>query len=354
MIFAKAKGGERELTTLKIKVNTVTPLWTGNASGTCKRIQPQSVMGSLRFWFEVICYASSKIDVKSYQAEKVDYNKFKSGVYNILSSAERNNEVGMSLFEIKQRSLEELKVSLPSQIFGCNGWCGFVKIKKLEYSIHSFLNDQLELPKYILKESIERQKPSKWYYEKPYFWGDFCLYLELESDELKKTIIYPLLHFIEIYGFIGGKNNLGYGRVKFEVEDENLEIYNSFKIKGYPEINCSEIVKENIANFKDLLEDSLIENRQIGLYIMGRSKDTDYKKISEKLVKYKSDMRSAVDDKEKRHYIFGSTKRDKYQNIEGPNATKIIPWINKTANNSYQYGFISLILLQKFLSGVSR
>lgn len=45
-------------------------------------------------------------------------------------------------------------------------------------------------------------------------------------------------------------------------------------------------------------------------------------------------------ESELRNYIFGIGKGQ-----ANANATKIIPWINKKNDNEYEYGYISLILL---------
>jgi len=38
---------------IKVKFETITPLWTGDAWGENSTIRPSSIIGSLRFWFEV-------------------------------------------------------------------------------------------------------------------------------------------------------------------------------------------------------------------------------------------------------------------------------------------------------------
>jgi CRISPR-associated protein Cmr1 len=335
---------------VKIRANTVTPLWTGNAWGKHKYIQSQSILGSLRFWFEILCYTSN-IQVKSYNEESLNHDDFKSKVDEILCEMLKRNENNATLFEIKRRVLRELDISLPSQIFGCNGWQGFIRIKEIKQPIRLKKN-QLGLKSTIIKKSGKSKRPSVWYLGIPYFWGEFTLELELESDELRQTILYPLLNFIEKYGFIGGKNNLGYGRVKFEIEEGELTNYEKLIFDGYPHIELNKVVNKNITDFKGLLNESLVDNKQIGLYIKEKSKKSSYAVIIEELIKNKSDERNKRDernkseDKTKRHYIFGSTETDYYRDIKGPNATKIIPWIDLIADDMYQYGYISLIMLQ--------
>ena len=95
---------------VKIRANTVTPLWTGNAWGKHKYIQSQSILGSLRFWFEILCYTSN-IQVKSYNEESLNHDDFKSKVDEILCEMLKRNENNATLFEIKRRVLRELDIS---------------------------------------------------------------------------------------------------------------------------------------------------------------------------------------------------------------------------------------------------
>lgn len=42
----------------KVCFETVTPIFTGDAKRVHKNIKPSAIIGSLRFWFELICYAA--------------------------------------------------------------------------------------------------------------------------------------------------------------------------------------------------------------------------------------------------------------------------------------------------------
>lgn len=55
----------------KIKFETLTPLYTGSVDARkMKEIQPASIMGSLRFWFDVICHFSGINDNFKYDDKK--------------------------------------------------------------------------------------------------------------------------------------------------------------------------------------------------------------------------------------------------------------------------------------------
>ncbi len=51
---------------VKITFKTITPLWTGDAWQENKEIRPSSLIGSLRFWFEVICYFAEICDKQGF------------------------------------------------------------------------------------------------------------------------------------------------------------------------------------------------------------------------------------------------------------------------------------------------
>ena len=108
-----------------VKAETVTPLWTGNAWMKTTEIKAQSLLGALRFWFEIYCYAAGK-PVKRYNGESLQGKEFCQKLNRILEH-ERN----LPIIKAKRKALDEMGISLPSQIFGCNGWKGLVNIGKM-------------------------------------------------------------------------------------------------------------------------------------------------------------------------------------------------------------------------------
>ena len=350
------------MVTVNIKANTITPVWTGDAWGEFKKLKPQSIQGALRFWFEVICYAS-EIDIKNYNEEKLDDKKFKSSIKQVIDNAAENGE-NMTIYNAKKKALHNLGVSYPSQYFGCNGWRGFIRIKSIEQDYNNQSKNPLGLKRVLYKNPEDKHKSPKWYFGHPYYFGTFVITIELEDEELKANVLYPLLRFIERYGFIGGKNNLGYGRVRFSIEEVNLSDCYKLILGENDYVNTEKIVSKDIDQFKYLLDEDLlgeglkhkhlVESRRIGLYIKNKSSDFGVKEIIKELIFNKSDerksnVRKKHNNTNKNLYVFGSTDRKKensFKGIVGPNATKIIPWIDKTENGKYQYGYISLILLQ--------
>lgn len=366
---------------IEVIMETQTPIRTGDAFRESKVLKPQSFLGSLRFWLEVICFVAGELE-NNCKSEKLDQEKFFSAINEIVEKQK------VSIFEAKKKALSALNISIPSQVFGCNGWEGFVRVKEIR-----FCNKQINLPCVIYKEkykqdgwvekypvvdngrkkcpriNIKKQKEHAWYFPDTYLFGKASIKLELVDEKIGKNIIFPLLNFIQKYGFVGGSNNLGFGRVKFSLEDINISEFNQFEFNN--KIITIDDIIEGKEDFNGLISYDLVKKRKIGFFNFGlykpkkeKSLEKMYLGMIKTLLVKKSELRGKcrgddekdkkednVFDNEKRHFVFGSAARDEYIGIKGPNATKIIPWINNVTENKYEYGFISLILLEKFPRG---
>ena len=56
---------------VNVTFETITPLWTGDAWMENRQIRPSSIMGSLRFWFEVISLAKGWTSPEDYENGKL-------------------------------------------------------------------------------------------------------------------------------------------------------------------------------------------------------------------------------------------------------------------------------------------
>jgi CRISPR-associated protein Cmr1 len=111
---------------VKVQFETITPLWTGDAWMENNKIRPSSLIGSLRFWFEVICYFGGICSEKDFDKEK---GRFEKDI--------KNDEIKKKLlkygtdFEGQIEALKELEVPLPAIIFGTTGWKSLIEIKEI-------------------------------------------------------------------------------------------------------------------------------------------------------------------------------------------------------------------------------
>ncbi len=317
---------------ITVSFNTITPLYTGDAWGECKEIKPSAIMGSLRFWFEVYCHFAG---IKVKEKEELNYKKF---------IEKRKENLDKNEFEI----LNELGITCSSRIFGCTGWKSRIEIKRIDF----YLDDNYLYPiwkktLYSLRyKKIKNGKESEiipsWYFPKGFF-GNFQIIFKT-TEEINENILLPLLRFIENYGFIGGKNNLGYGRIKInKINGEKIDLNQYNFDLGIIKCNknITEEIFENINNFDDLNENKI----QI---IQVNFNNNDLSSLIKGLIKKKAEYRKAISNKFERHYKFGSTAKDKYNDIQGPNATKIIPLITKNENGKYVGNFLSIWGIKNF------
>ena len=311
----------------KITINfeTITPVWTGNAWSENKEIKPSSVMGSLRFWFEVYCHFAG-IEVK--EKEELNYKKF---------IEKRKENPTKDEFEI----LQELGLTLPSQIFGCTRWRSRIVIEKIEFEKskdYPYLLGRQEFDSLKYEKEFFNKKKNKketkniipsWYFTEGFF-GSGTITFKTTKD-IKNRILLPLLNFIEKYAFIGGKNNIGYGRVKFT----NIDKVDVFEFNKFGKTN---------SDINKLAQRKLIINNS--------NNNNDLEELIKELIEQKSNMRKKIKSVKQRHYIFGSTAKDEYKIkdkiIKGPNATKIIPLISKNEDGSYSGKFISIVGIKDF------
>lgn len=343
---------------IKVTFETITPIWTGDASGDHKEIRPSSIMGSLRFWFEVICLFGGV-------TKKEDYRKgiLKSDLADglsrekLLKEIEKNN--GKSSEEIKKGFLKQLP--LPAQIFGCTGLKSKIKIKSIkkrkEDHSYNYPEGRLQIPSLTYEKFVPRNKRTKtviprWFFQKG-FQGQFEIVFELE-EQILKPFFYPLLTFIEKYGFFGGKWNLGYGRVKiielsqgvltkeirgnkiFSFNGKDIDIEKIVCIKAFTTPpNSSDLLTFflNFSNYqfgtKEDLQKKVSEIPSKLKIAVFDFNDNNQKKIIEKLLIKKAELRGCLRPssskrnnkfiKELRHQLFGTT-------FEGAEGTKIFPF----------------------------
>ncbi len=329
---------------IKVTFRTLTPLWTGDAWGENSEIKASSIIGSLRFWFEVICYFSGITNKTNYEdkgkellKDNIEYVKFRE---KILESGTN--------FDSVDKALAELGITLPSRIFGCTGWKSLIRIKSSTIASngtrYSYPIGKIDYPELKYKNPKDDKKViiPKWYFPKG-FMGEFEIVFKL-NEHIVKPIFYPLLHFIEKYGFLGGKWNVGYGRVKIESakSKQKKNEYNEGKeflfekfykygdiLSKFKNVSQKDFIEE-VYNFNDL-----INKKSKKILLLKNKSDGDIKSIIRELIKQKAEERIKMrSNDDKRHRIFGEGGK----NAQG---TKIIPWIYEE-NNELKGGFISI------------
>jgi CRISPR-associated protein Cmr1 len=358
---------------IKVTFETITPLWTGDASGNHKEIRPSSIMGSLRFWFEVICLFGGITKKEDYK-DGILKSDLSDGFSRekLLKEIEKNN--GKSSIGIKEDFLK--KLPLPAQIFGCTGLKSKIRIKSIKkikedhpnnYPIGPLQISSLTYEKFIPRNNQRKTVTPRWFFQKG-FQGQFEIVFEVESSILD-SIFFPLLNFIEKYGFWGGKWNIGYGRAKiiylsqgelkkeicksktFTFNETDLEFKKLVCAKSFsPPPNNSNLLSFflNFGNFQSSSEKDL-QKKISGIPSKIKIAEFDFndnnqKKIIEKLLSKKAELRGCLRPdsppwnnnflKKLRHQVFGTTSG-------GAEGTKIFPFFYEEGGK-VKVGFVSI------------
>ena len=339
---------------LKVDFETITPLWTGDAWMKNSEIRPSSLIGSLRFWFEVICYFGEICKKEEFDTGK---GRFEKDI--------KNDEIRKKLLDFgtdfngQVKALRELNIPIPAIVFGTTGWKSLIEIKGINvqkdnnFPEYNFPEKKLEINelKYKTKKKAGKNEEEieitpTWYFRKG-FWGKFNAIFEVEEN-IKDSIFLPLLTFMDKYGYWGGGWNIGYGRLKVvNANGNNIDwrkeefdfgkFFNENKSKKL-KIDCSNGNQENcivqISNNEDDLTN--IESKKI---VLSKEIKQNLKEIIKSLIKKKSELRRSIQDDKKRHKIFGSIKEPP---ADLPQGSKILPYINKSNNGSYECGLLSI------------
>ena len=215
---------------IKVTFNTITPLWTGDAWGDNDKIRPSSLMGSLRFWFDIYlqsCGISGESGSDDFTCN-LDFSKLEE---KMLSSIE--NEKNVSVDYAIKSSVNNLKIPLVSQIFGCTGWKSRITIKDINQpKIFKLRRDEINFD-FLIKEKFINKDTE--------FWTKQLLFSE-EKNEIKlfKNISFSLRiddiylndmkRFFSFYKdkiiLCGGKKSFGFGFCKissdFDLSDSNF------------------------------------------------------------------------------------------------------------------------------------
>ncbi len=232
---------------ITITFKTITPLWAGDAWQNNGEIRSSSLMGSLRFWFETIMYFADIINGKDFNPQNGRFEK------EVNRKELRNFRLknGNDVKEIINHLLHEQKIPISSVIFGTTNWRSLIEIKGIEPINGYCFGNHLNLPYAIgvkksdytvevfntedewkekvntyqgnaFKDKLKEAKKefSFFFLSQPYFYGKFKVKFLLEQN-IVDSIFYPLLTFMDKYGFWGGKWSIGYGRLKVESVEEN-------------------------------------------------------------------------------------------------------------------------------------
>lgn len=213
---------------MEIRVQTLTPLWTGGVDGKCDRIYETGLLGSLRWWMEALvrgmggCVKESTADQPD-QRSSLDPKKFNAQKYRELKDKVE-----------RHKYLNDAGLCDISQIWGATGW-------KRRFRLT--ISEKKEILNWKNDLKITPPDRTRGWFLKAGWIGQFKMTFSGDSEAL--TQLYILLRFLEKNGNIGARPQLGYG------------LFRILETQDLPDINLDsffnqESHKHHIGEFPDL------------------------------------------------------------------------------------------------------
>lgn len=188
------------IASLIISIRTLTPLWTGDVNGQCSEIKETGIIGNLRWWYESI--------VRGLRGNACDISN--------------------------QCTIEDGLCEVCS-IFGATG-------RKRQFNISISKDETKPAWSDNLPLNVRPPERTRGWFLPPGKIGRFDILLQGNSEAIGQ--ICSLFLFLESWGSLGAKPQLGYGFFKIINRDEVKEKAIQFKTSG----NTDEKAKKNLPN----------------------------------------------------------------------------------------------------------
>ncbi len=242
---------------LNFRIKTLTPIWTGNVERECNVLRETSLIGSLRWWFEVIvrgfgCYACDSVGEATKRCE-LDYKSFKSGV-------------------------DPKDLICPvCYVFGTTGWS-----RRFRVEVSNYNKTTVQIA--TKKLGCAQSKDVSWWIRNTVglncsvlSGNNICVEIILLNKDISSNILYLILKTIEKMGAIGSHNSYGFGIIKADLPS-GLNIKRAFDfIESYPKKWYNEKLfkrVKDLPSFKnmfkidfELLEDINYKNKNFGFVL---------------------------------------------------------------------------------------
>ena len=194
---------------MEIKLKTLTPIWTGGVNGKMDSIHETGIIGSLRWWYEVI--------VRGLGGKACDLNNQKCEL-----SGENLQKYKKACTQGKEwwEALDEVGICDACKIFGTTGW-------KRRFRL-SILEDQTQLVWTPPPDMLNVRPPdrSRGWFLPPGRIGSFTLQFIGEKQILQQLA--ALFIFLEKWGSIGAKPQLGYGVFRIENKETVVKMKDNY------------------------------------------------------------------------------------------------------------------------------
>jgi CRISPR-associated protein Cmr1 len=182
---------------MEIRIRTLTPLWTGGMDSTMDRVHETGILGSLRWWYEAI--------IRALKGKACDPTERKC---NFDAEKYRKSKATDERHRLRDAGLCDV-----CQLFGATGWRRRFRLEVVDET--QWIWDQRDQ-----MLNIRPPQRARGWFLPPGKMGK--LTIRLESDRQALSSIAASFLFLERWGSIGARPQLGYGVFRIENRDEVL------------------------------------------------------------------------------------------------------------------------------------
>ena len=199
---------------LTCRFQTLTPLWTGGIGGKVDCLHETGIMGSLRWWFEVLArgLGAEVKDPVSNECSIFDIEKYKN-----------------STAENEHTRLHDAGLCDVSQVFGATGWRRRFRMTIFD---NTTSDSDSNSPKRI--KILHINKESTWVFPDYPRSGSININVQSTDGDFPVKVIGGLLQFIADWVAIGSKTQMGFGVISpMDDRYDTKQLYNwLIKIAG--------------------------------------------------------------------------------------------------------------------------
>lgn len=169
---------------LEIKLTTVTPLWTGGADGKADRLHATGIIGSLRWWYEVL-------------VRGIGGNACDPGEHTCLYDPEKSPDNG--LCDV-------------CRVFGTTGWARRFRLVVIdEMQLRSATPERRVMASRSYKDRLGKEKIPTWFFDNPPLIGSANIKIVATDNQFQTEIIGGLIQFLVNWASIGARPQMGFG-----------------------------------------------------------------------------------------------------------------------------------------------
>ncbi|AFZ28590.1 CRISPR-associated protein, Cmr1 family (plasmid) [Cylindrospermum stagnale PCC 7417] len=304
---------------MEVKIQTLTPIWTGGIeAGKCDLIHETGLLGSLRWWMEVLVRGLGGVVCDPTAEKSQDRSSLDTQKFNAKKYRELQDEVE------RRKYLRDAGLCDVSQIFGATGWKRRFRLEVQEVQVS---DATIQHPITASRSYLGMKRPPTWYFPDPTkkdvkpqppntpITGSFIIKIQSLNPDFKPEIIGGLIQFIADWSALGARPQMGFGVIEIEGDRINTQpLYNWLIATNgsqlYPDIPALQNIflaqiqpKDLTSSFKE--QDTF--NLKYDLRKLFRTEnDPIQRKSAHKSLVLKKDS-----DKDLRHFIMGTVEDER-------------------------------------------